>query len=60
MYSLISADDKEVNKAKRINITLRHEQYVDALFNKKVMRHNMKKYKVNYIKLVLMMFTRYH
>ena len=45
MYSLISADDKKVNKAERINKKLRHEEYVDALFSKKVMRHNMKKNK---------------
>ena len=35
MYSLISIDDKEVNKAKEINKKLRHREYVDALFNKK-------------------------
>ena len=35
MYSLISVDDKEVNKAKGINKKLRH--------NLKVVRHNMKK-----------------
>ena len=35
MYSLISADDREVNKAKGINEKLRHEEYVVVLFNKK-------------------------
>ena len=39
MYSLISVDNKELNKAKGINKKLRHEEYVDGLFNKKVMRH---------------------
>ena len=43
MYSLISAEDKEVNKAKGINKKLRHEEYVDVLFNKKAGRHNMKR-----------------
>ena len=43
MYSLISVDDREVNKAKGINKKLRHEEYVDVLFNKKVARHNMKR-----------------
>ena len=38
MYSLIS-DDKEVNKAKGINKKLRHCEYLDLLFNKKVIRH---------------------
>ena len=31
MYSLISADDREVNKAKGINKKLRHEEYKDVL-----------------------------
>ena len=43
MYSLISANDKEVNKAKGINKKLRHKEYLDVLFNKKVVRHNMKR-----------------
>ena len=43
MNLMISVDDKEVNKVKGINKKLRHEEYVDALFNKKVMRHNMKR-----------------
>ena len=42
MYSLISVDDREVNKAKGINKKLRHKEYVDVLFNKNVVRHNMK------------------
>ena len=32
-YSLISVDDKQVNKAKGINKKLIHEEYVDILFN---------------------------
>ena len=42
MYSLISVDDREVNKAKGINKKLRHKEYVDVLSNKNVVRHNMK------------------
>ena len=34
VYSLISVDDREVNKGKRINKKLRHEEYADVLFNK--------------------------
>ena len=41
--SLISIDDREVNKAKGISKKLRHEEYVDFLFNKKVVRRNMKR-----------------
>ena len=36
MYSLISSDDKEVNKAKGINKKLKHKEYHDVLFNKKL------------------------
>ena len=36
MYSLISCNDKEVNKAKGVNLKLRHREYVDVLFNKKL------------------------
>ena len=59
MYSLISVDDREVNKAKGIKKKLRHEEYVHILFNEKVVRH-YKEYKVNYMRLVLMMFLRFH
>ena len=43
MYSLISSDDKEVSKAKGINKKLRHNEYLDVLFDKKVVRHSMKR-----------------
>ena len=43
MYSLISFDDKEVNKAKGINKKLRHKEYLDVFFNENVIRHNMKR-----------------
>ena len=43
IYSLISVDDSEVNKPKGINKKLRHEEYVDVLFNKIVVRHSMKR-----------------
>ena len=42
MYSLITSDGKKVNKAKRVNLKLRHGEYLDVLFNKKAMRHKMK------------------
>ena len=43
MYSLISVDDEEVTKAKGVNKKIRHKELVDVLFNKKVIRHNMKR-----------------
>ena len=43
MYSLIAENDKEVNKTKGVNLKLRHAEYLDVLFNKKVVRHKMKR-----------------
>ena len=43
IYSLISVDNEEVTKAKRVNKKIRHKEFVDVLFNKKVIRHNMKR-----------------
>ena len=43
MYSLISENNKEINKAKEGNKKLRHKEYLDVLFNKRVVRHNIKR-----------------
>ena len=43
MYSLSSYDGWEVNKAKEINLELRHQEYIDVLFGKKGVRHKMKR-----------------
>ena len=43
MYSLIASDDKEVNKAKGVNLKLRHKEHLDVLFNKRVVRHKVKR-----------------
>ena len=43
MYLLIAENDLEVNKAKGVNLKLRHNEYVDVLFGKKVVRHKMKR-----------------
>ena len=51
MYSLISADNEEVTKAKGVNKKLRHKEFVSVLFNKKV---------INCTELELMMFVRSH
>ena len=42
-YSLISVHDEEVTKAKGVNEKIRHKEFVDVLFNKKVRRDNMKR-----------------
>ena len=46
MYSLISVNDEEVTKAKGVNKKIRHKEFVDVLFNKKVTRHNMKRIQI--------------
>ena len=43
MYSLIPENDKEVNRAKGVNLKLRHNEYLGDLFNKKVVRYKMKR-----------------
>ena len=40
MYELIA---ENVNKAKAVNLKLKHKEYFDVLFDKKVLRHKMKK-----------------
>ena len=42
MCSLIADNDKEVNKAKGVNLKLRHNEYVNVLSNNKVVRHKIK------------------
>ena len=43
MYSLISVDDEEVTKAKGVNKKIRHKEFADVLFNKKMIRHKIKR-----------------
>ena len=43
MYSLLSVDDEEVKKAKGVDEKIRHKEFVDVLFDKKVIRHNIKR-----------------
>ena len=47
MYSLIAENDFEVNKAKGVNLVLRHKEYVDVLFGRGVMRLEMKRIQSN-------------
>ena len=47
MYSLIGVDDEGVTKAKGVNKKIRHKEFVDVLFNKKVIRHNIKRIQSN-------------
>ena len=43
MCSLIDVDDEEITKTNGVNKKLRHKEFVDVLFNKKIIRHNMKR-----------------
>ena len=47
MYSLIRFDGAEINKAKGVNLRLRHNEYAVVLFNKKIVRHKMKRIQSN-------------
>ena len=56
MYSLIACNDLEVNKAKEVNLKLKHEEYLDVSISRGIVRQNEKNTvnKVIYIVLVLM------
>ena len=43
MYSMHSGDGKESNKAKGVNILTEFNEFKDNLFNKKVLRHKMRR-----------------
>ena len=43
MYSKLSEDGKESNTAKGINIAAGFNEFKDTLFNKKVLRHKMRR-----------------
>ena len=56
MYSLISVDDEEVPKVKGVNKKIKHKEFVGVLFNKKAIRHNMKRIQSK----LRRMFVRFH
>ena len=43
MYSMIKIDGKESNTAKGVNIATEFSEFKDVLFNKKIIRHKMKR-----------------
>ena len=43
MYSLISVNNEEITKVKGLNKRLRHKEFADILFNKRIIRHSMKR-----------------
>ena len=42
-YSIIKIDGKESNTAKGVNISTEFNEFKDVLFNKKIIRHKMKR-----------------
>ena len=65
MYSIVTADDEcgfieEKIRAKGVNKKLKHGEFVDVLFNKKVARHNMERIQSKLHSLSLTMFLKFH
>ena len=61
MYSIKDVGGEEKKAGKEVNSVfvknIKHKEYLNVLFNEKVVRHVMK---VNCIKLELMMFLRFY
>ena len=60
MYSMLSDDGKESNTAKGVKIATDFNEFRDTLFNKKIVRHEMKRIKVKNTNLENMKSTKYH
>ena len=43
MYSMKNIDGKEPNTAKGVNIATEFNEFKDTLFNKKIIRHKMRR-----------------
>ena len=43
MYSIKNIDVKETNTAKGVNIATEFNEFKDILFNKKILRHKMRR-----------------
>ena len=52
MYSMKKIDGKEHNTAKGVNIATEFDEFKDVLFNKKIIRHKMKRIQAKKHKLV--------
>ena len=63
MYSLVDVDGKEKKTAKGVNRVVvqntRHKDFVDVSFGREVGDTEWKEFKVNYIKLELMMLVKF-
>ena len=59
MYSIQKTDGKECNTAKGVSIATEFNKFKDVLFNKKIIRHKMKRIQSKKHKLELMKLTKY-
>ena len=65
MYSMKNIDGKESNTAKGVNIATEFNEFKDTLFNKKIIRHKMrriqgKKHKMRTQQIDKISFSRFH
>ena len=65
MYSMKNIDGKEPNTAKGVNIATEFNEFKDTLFNKKIIRHKMrriqgKKHKMRTQQIDKISFSRFH
>ena len=60
MYSMLSGDGKESNLAKGVNIATEFNEFKYILFNKKVLRHKMRRIRSKNINLEHKKSTKYH
>ena len=60
MYSMKNIDGRESNTAKGVHIATQFNEFKDTLFNRKVVRHKMKRIQSKNIKLEHMKSTKYH
>ena len=50
MYSMKNTDGKESNTAKEVNIAIEFNKFKYSLFNKKIIRHDMRRIQAKNIK----------
>ena len=60
MYSIKKMDGKESNTAKGVNIAREFNEFKDVLFNKKIIRHKMKRIQTKKHKIGTYEIEKYH
>ena len=59
MYSIVTVDDEKLIRVKGVNRKLMHSEIKDVLFDKKVVRHCMKRILAKRNKIGRMMFVKF-